>query len=80
MDWFLYDRDLCHERVQWVFTTAFYPARIYLFKFSNGIVGTVCEIYSTITIRASERRQWLRSGVFIVIVEYISCIPAVFSF
>ena len=39
------------------FTAAFYPAGMYLFKVSNGITGTMCEIYLKLTIKTPERRQ-----------------------
>ena len=42
------------------------PAGIYLFKVNNRTTRTICEIYSKLTMRASERRQVRRSNVFIV--------------
>ena len=62
------------------FTAAFYPAGMYLFKVSNGITGTMCEIYLKLTIKTPERRQRCGSGVFIVNVEYILYTAVVFLF
>ena len=33
------------------------PAGIYLFEVKNGNTGTMCEIYSKLTIKTPERRQ-----------------------
>ena len=41
------------------------PARIYLFKVSNGNTRTVCEICSNLTIRTAERLRWRRCSVFV---------------
>ena len=38
----------------------------------------MCEIYSKLTIKTLERRQWRRSGVFIVNFEHISHLVLVF--
>ena len=48
------------------------PAGIYLLKVNNGNTRTRCEICSKLTIKTPERRQWRRSGVFIVNFEHIS--------
>ena len=45
---------------------------IYLFKVNNRNIRTMCEISSKSIIKTSERRQWCRSGVFIVNFEHIS--------
>ena len=42
------------------------PTNIYLFKFNNKITRKRCEICSELTIKTPKRRQWRRSGVFIV--------------
>ena len=42
------------------------PAGIYLFKINNRNTRTICEIYSMLTIKTPKRRQWRRSGLFIV--------------
>ena len=42
----------------------------YMFKVNNGNTRTRCEICSKLTIITSERRQWHRSGVFIVNFEH----------
>ena len=47
------------------------PAGIYLFKVNNRNTRTRCEICSKLT-NTPERRQWRRSGVFIVNFEHIS--------
>ena len=53
-------------------------AGIYLPKVNNRNTRTRCEICSKLTIKISERRQWRRSGVFIVNFEYISHLALVF--
>ena len=42
------------------------PSGIYLMKVNNGNIRTVCEICSKLTIKTPERRQWCRSGVFVI--------------
>ena len=54
------------------------PADIYLLKVNNRSTRTRCEIYSELTIKTPERRQWRRFGVFIVNFEYISHLVLVF--
>ena len=56
----------------------FYSANIYLFKVNNRNTRKRCEIFSKFTIKTPERRQWRRSGVFIVNFENISHIFLVF--
>ena len=53
-------------------------AGIYLLQVNNRNTRTRCEIYSKLTIKTPERRQWRRSGVFIVNFEYISRLALVF--
>ena len=48
------------------------PVGIYLLKVNNRNSRARCEICSKLTIKTSERRQWRRSGVFIVNFEHIS--------
>ena len=55
-----------------------YPAGIYLFKVNNRNTRTRYEICSKLTINTPERRQWRRSGVFIVNFEHISYLVLVF--
>ena len=55
-----------------------YTANIYLFKFNNRSTKKSCEIRSELTIKTPERRQWRRSGVFIVNFEHISQLFLVF--
>ena len=49
-----------------------FPAGNYLFKVNNRSTKTRCEICSKLTIKTPERRDWRRSGVFIVNFEHIS--------
>ena len=57
-----------------------FPAGIYLLKFNNRNTNTRtrCEICSKLTIKTPERRQWHRSGIFIVNFKYISHLVLVF--
>ena len=48
-----------------------YPAGIYLLKVKNRNTRTRCEICSKLTIKLPERRQWRRSGIFIVNFEHV---------
>ena len=51
--------------------TGFYiPEGNYMFKVTNGITRTRCEICSKLTIKALEWSQWSLSGVFIVNFEH----------
>ena len=54
------------------------PAGIYLLNVNNRNTRTRCEICSKLTIKTPERRQWRRSGVFIVNFEHISHLAVVF--
>ena len=45
---------------------------IYLLKVNNGNKRTMCEICSTLTIKAPERRPWDHSDVFIVNFEQMT--------
>ena len=55
-------------------------AGIYLLKVNKRNTRTRCEICSELTIKIPERRQWLRSSIFIVNFEYISHLVLVFYF
>ena len=55
-----------------------HPAGIYLFKVNNRNTRARCEICSKLTINTPERRQWRRSGVFIVNFKHISHLFLVF--
>ena len=55
-----------------------FPASIYLFKVNNRNTRARCEICSKLKIKTSERRQWRRSGVFIVNFEHILHLALVF--
>ena len=55
-----------------------FPAGIYLLKVNNRNTRTRCETRSEFTIKTPERRQWPRSGVFIVNFEHISYLVLVF--
>ena len=48
------------------------PVGIYLLKVNNRNTRIRCEICSKLTIKTPERRQWRRSGVFIVNFEHAS--------
>ena len=54
------------------------PAGISLLKVKNRSAKTRCEICLKLAIKVPERRQWCRSGVFIVNFEYISHLALVF--
>ena len=54
------------------------PVSIYLLKVNNRNTRTRSEICSKLTIKTPERRQWRRSGVFIVNFEHISHLVLVF--
>ena len=55
-------------------------AGIHMFKVNNSNTRTRCEICSKLTIKTLERRNWCRSGVFIVNIERISHLVLVFLF
>ena len=55
------------------------PTGNYLFKVNNGNTRTMCEIWSELTIKTPELRQWRRFVVFFVNFEHISHIVLVFS-
>ena len=48
------------------------------FTCSKSTVETMCEIFSKLTIKTSELRQWYLSGVFIVNLEQVLKIVLVF--
>ena len=48
------------------------PAGIYVSKVNNRNTRARCEICSKLTIKIPERRQWRRSGIFVVNFEHIS--------
>ena len=50
----------------------------FLLKVKNGNTRIMCEICSKLTIKTPERRNWRRSGIFIVNFEHISHIALVF--
>ena len=54
------------------------PVGIFMFKVNNRNTRTRCEICSKLTIETPERRQWCRSGVFIVNLEHLSHLVLVF--
>ena len=57
---------------------SFFPAGIYMLKFNNRNIRTRCEICLKLAIKIPERRQWRRSGIFIVNFEHISHYVQVF--
>ena len=54
------------------FSNTYYPDNNYLLKSNNRNTRKRCEICSNLTINIPERRQWGRSGVFIVKFGHIS--------
>ena len=54
------------------------PTGIYLLKVNDRNTRTRCEICLKLAIKTPERRQWYRSGVFIVNFEHISHLTLVF--
>ena len=48
------------------------PAGICLLKVNNRNTKTMCKICSKLTIKMPERRQWRRSGIFIVNFEHFT--------
>ena len=54
------------------------PASIYLLKVNIINTRRRWEIYSNLTIKTPETRQWRRSGVFIVKIKYTSHLALVF--
>ena len=70
----------------WLFTTMWFlngknvnkvqqsksPANIYLFKINIGNTRIMYEICSKLAIKTPERRQWRRSGVFMINFEQVS--------
>ena len=54
------------------------PAGIYLLKVNNRNTRTRGEICTKLTIKSLERRQWCRSGIFLVNFEHISHLVLVF--
>ena len=65
------------SKITWNYC-CWYPAAIYLLKVNNRNTRTRCEICSKLTIKTPERRNWRRSGVFIVNFEHISHFLLVF--
>ena len=55
-----------------------FPAGICLLKVNIRNTRTRCEICSKLTIKTPKRRQWRRSGVFIVNFEHVSHLVLVF--
>ena len=69
-------KDICTDpklRKQGKSLAILYTAGIYIFKVNNGNTRTRCmlKICSKLTITTQERRQWRRSGVFIVNFEHL---------
>ena len=63
----------------WVYSIfGYFPAGIYLLKVNDRNSRTRCEICSKLTIKIPERRQWRRSGIFIVNFEHILHLVLVF--
>ena len=73
-----YSKYLCTIIPWWKKTKKTHPAGIYLLKVNDWSTRTRCEICSKLTIKIPERRQWCRSGIFIVNFEHISHLVLVF--
>ena len=56
------------------------PAGNYMFKVNSRNIRTRCETCLKSTIKIPERRQWHRSGIFIVNFEHISHRVSIVSF
>ena len=61
-----------------LFTYTTNPAGNYMLKVNYRKTRTRCGICSKLTIKIPERRQWCRSGIFIVNFEHISQLVLVF--
>ena len=64
-----------HVKTIFCTTSEFYQIRIQQYSqpaFTCSKSRTMCEISSKLTIKTPERRQWRRSGVFIVNFDHIS--------
>ena len=61
-----------------LFDRALNPTGNYMFKINYRNTRTRYEIFSKLIIKTQERRQWRRSGVFIVNFEYILHLVLVF--
>ena len=61
-----------------IYRVVAFPAGNYMLKVNIGNARTRCEICSKLTTKITERRQWRRSGVFIVNFEHILQIFLVF--
>ena len=61
-----------------IMQTHIYPAGIYLLKDNSRSTRTWCEIWSKLTRKTPERRNWSSSGVFIVNFEHILHLVLVF--
>ena len=66
------------KRIQRFFWVEWDINRSFLLKVNNRNSRKRCEICSKLTIKIPERRQWRRSGVFIVNFEHISHLVLVF--
>ena len=49
-----------------MYSTSHYPSGNYLLSVNNRNIRTSCNICSKLSIKTPERRQWRRSGAFIV--------------
>ena len=63
-----------------LFTYTTNPTGNYMFKVNDRNTRTRCGICSKLTIKIPERRQWRRSGIFIVNFEHIWHLVLVFLF
>ena len=70
----IFDKTLLHILLEFKAN----PAGVYLLKVNNRNTRTSCEICSKLTIKIPKRRQWRRSGIFILNFEHISHFVLVF--
>ena len=75
-----YQQDLweVHCTLSIVFCIKRFPFDVCLLKVNNRNTRARCEICSKLTTKTPERRQWCRSGIFIVSFEHISHLVLVF--
>ena len=69
---FQFSIDLIINGIEFLRSKNDFPSGIYLFKVNYQNTGAMCLICSKVTIKTPERRQWCRSGVYIVNFEHIS--------
>ena len=72
---------LCWFYFWCIFSTIFYgPVAVCLFGVGNGGVGVGCKMWSELVMKAPQRCQWRRSGVFVICFGHASCYLLLFPF